>query len=118
VDLQDLRLKECFLPPRLVARLISGRKIATLKEYTCEWRLEALASVGTTVLACICSCSRWYGSGTSTAVRGRMVIYLFRDEGDADVFAFSIDVTGPNIPPITAHTEWVFFRSIRDTQVC
>ena len=39
-----------------------------------------------------------------------MVIYLFRDEGDADVFAFSIDATGQNIPPITPCTEWIFWR--------
>ena len=40
-----------------------------------------------------------------------MVIYLFRDEGDANVFAFSIDVTGQNIPPVTLLTEWVFLEA-------
>ncbi len=40
-----------------------------------------------------------------------MVIYLFRDEGDANVFAFSIDVTGQNIPPVTPLTEWVFLEA-------
>ena len=41
-----------------------------------------------------------------------MVIYLFRDESSADAFAFSIDVTGANIPPVTPHTEWVFLEAI------
>lgn len=40
-----------------------------------------------------------------------MVIYLFRDEGDANVFAFSIDVTGQNIPPVTPLTELVFLEA-------
>jgi hypothetical protein len=39
-----------------------------------------------------------------------MLIYLFRDEDDADVFAFSIDATGQNIPwsPLT---EWIFLEA-------
>jgi hypothetical protein len=41
-----------------------------------------------------------------------MVIYLFRDEGEADVFAFSTDVTGQNIPPITPLTEWIFLEAL------
>ena len=40
-----------------------------------------------------------------------MVIYLFRDEGDADVFAFSTDPTGQNIPPVTPLTEWIFVEA-------
>ena len=40
-----------------------------------------------------------------------MDIYLFRDEGDANVFAFSIDVTGQNIPRISPLTEWVFLEA-------
>jgi hypothetical protein len=39
-----------------------------------------------------------------------MVIYLFR-EGDADVFAFSTDPTGQNIPPVTPLTEWIFVEA-------
>jgi hypothetical protein len=41
-----------------------------------------------------------------------MNIYLFRDESSADVFAFSIDVTGQNIPPVTPHTEWIFMEAV------
>ena len=40
-----------------------------------------------------------------------MVIYLFRDEGDENTFAFSIDATGQNIPPITPLTEWIFLEA-------
>jgi hypothetical protein len=41
-----------------------------------------------------------------------MRIYLFRDESDVEVFAFSSDVTGGNIPPITPHTEWILLEAI------
>ena len=41
-----------------------------------------------------------------------MVIYLFRDESDNDIFAFSIDATGANIPALTPHTEWIFLEAL------
>jgi hypothetical protein len=41
-----------------------------------------------------------------------MLIYLFRDESDGEVFALSTDVTGANIPPVTPHTEWIFLEAI------
>jgi hypothetical protein len=41
-----------------------------------------------------------------------MFIYLFRDESENENFAFSIDVTGENIPPIAPHTEWIFLEAI------
>jgi hypothetical protein len=41
-----------------------------------------------------------------------MVIYLFRDESDNDIFAFSIDVTGANIPALTPHAEWIFLEAL------
>ena len=41
-----------------------------------------------------------------------MNIYLFRDESSADVFAFSIDLTGQNIPLVTPHTEWIFMEAM------
>jgi len=41
-----------------------------------------------------------------------MVIYLFRDEADNEKFALSMDITGRNIPPITAYTEWIFVEAI------
>lgn len=44
--------------------------------------------------------------------RGLMVIYLFRDETDNEVFAFSTDATGANIPPVTPLTEWIFLEAI------
>jgi hypothetical protein len=33
--------------------------------------------------------------------REPMLLYLFRDEADSDVFAFSTEVTGANIPLVT-----------------
>ena len=41
-----------------------------------------------------------------------VVIYLFRDEADDENFAFSVEVTGANIPSVTAQTEWFFLESI------
>ena len=41
-----------------------------------------------------------------------MRIYLFRDESNSDAFAFSTDVTGANIPPVSPHTEWIFLGTI------
>ena len=41
-----------------------------------------------------------------------MLIYLFRDESENENFAFSIAVTGANIPPIAPHTEWIFLEAI------
>jgi len=41
-----------------------------------------------------------------------MLIYLFRDEADTENFALSLDERGANIPPVTAHTEWVFVEAI------
>ena len=41
-----------------------------------------------------------------------MLIYLFRDESSADIFAFSNDVTGENIPLLTPLTDWIFLEAI------
>jgi hypothetical protein len=41
-----------------------------------------------------------------------MLIYLFRDESESEHFAFSVDMTGANIPPITPLTEWIFLEAI------
>jgi len=41
-----------------------------------------------------------------------MNIYLFCDESDNEIFAFSIDPTGGNLPPATPHTEWLFLETI------
>jgi hypothetical protein len=41
-----------------------------------------------------------------------MRIFLFRDGSDSKVFAFSADVAGENIPPVTSHTEWIFIEVI------
>ena len=41
-----------------------------------------------------------------------MRIYLFRDESDSGAFAFSTDVTGSNIPPVTPPTEWILLEAI------
>jgi hypothetical protein len=41
-----------------------------------------------------------------------MVIYLFRDEHSSDIFAFSTDPSGRNIPPATASTMWAFLEAI------
>ena len=41
-----------------------------------------------------------------------MIIYLFQDEADREVFAFSIDVTGANLPLVSPHTEWIFLEAL------
>jgi hypothetical protein len=41
-----------------------------------------------------------------------MVIYLFRDKRNDEVFAFSTDVTGRNIPRAAANTEWMFIQAL------
>jgi len=41
-----------------------------------------------------------------------MLIYLFRDECDSNIFAFSTDVTAANVPPASPHTEWIFLEAI------
>jgi hypothetical protein len=43
---------------------------------------------------------------------GAMFIYLFRDESDDAIFAFSIDVNGANLPAVTPLTEWVFLEAL------
>ena len=53
------------------------------------------------------------GLRASLRAQGRpMLIYLFRDGSDNDVFAFSIDVTGANTPAVTPHTEWIFLEAL------
>src|SRR5262245_19970838 len=47
-----------------------------------------------------------------TQLERAMLIYLFRDESEDEIFAFSTDVTGKNIPPATPHTEWIFHEVI------
>ncbi|MFZ0853530.1 MAG: hypothetical protein WAO08_30580 [Hyphomicrobiaceae bacterium] len=46
-----------------------------------------------------------------------MIIYLFRDDSSTEVFAFSIDVTGQNIPLVTPHSEWIFVEAIETLRV-
>lgn len=41
-----------------------------------------------------------------------MFISFFRDGRESESFAFSIDKTGANLPPITPHTEWIFLEAI------
>lgn len=48
-----------------------------------------------------------------------MIIHLFRDESDSEIFALSVDPTGASIPPVTRiqsgslpHTEWIFLEAI------
>ena len=36
-----------------------------------------------------------------------MLVYLFRDH-HSNAFAYSVDVTGQNIPPQTAQTKWAY----------
>jgi hypothetical protein len=40
-----------------------------------------------------------------------VLIYLFRDEGTENL-ALTIDVTGGNLPPVTASTDWIFVEAI------
>jgi hypothetical protein len=41
-----------------------------------------------------------------------MIIYLFRDIDADDIFAFSTDQTGTNIPPVTQTTDWLFQEAL------
>ena len=41
-----------------------------------------------------------------------MFIYLFRDESRSDIFAFSINPSGGNLPLATAGTAWAFLETI------
>jgi hypothetical protein len=41
-----------------------------------------------------------------------MLLHLFRDVASEDVFAFSSDPAGRNLPPVTAHTRWQFVETI------
>jgi hypothetical protein len=41
-----------------------------------------------------------------------MIIYLFRDIDADDNFAFSTDLTGTNIPPVTQSTDWLFQEAL------
>jgi hypothetical protein len=41
-----------------------------------------------------------------------MIIYLFRDIDADDIFAFSTDLTGTNIPPVTPTTDWLFQEAL------
>jgi len=41
-----------------------------------------------------------------------MIIYLFRDIDADDIFAFSTDLTGTNIPPVTQTTDWLFQETL------
>ena len=41
-----------------------------------------------------------------------MLIYLFRDESDREIFVFTVDRTGASIPPVTPYTEWIFLEAI------
>jgi hypothetical protein len=45
-----------------------------------------------------------------------MLVYFFRDH-HSNVFAYSVDVTGRNIPPQTAETKWVYETVISDRDV-
>ena len=44
-------------------------------------------------------------------------IYLFRDKGSTRSFAYSLDATGRNIPPLSEHTEWLFVAVIAAVQL-
>ena len=61
-------------------------------------RLASGAATGVTHVGC--------------ASKEHMNIYLFRDESSEDVFAFSDDPTGQNLPPVTPHTDWIFMEAM------
>ena len=45
-----------------------------------------------------------------------MLAYLFRDWGGTNAFAYTCDVTGRTLPPLTGQTRWVYVATadIRD----
>jgi hypothetical protein len=51
-------------------------------------------------------------SRRASITRGDMIIYLFRDIAADDIFAFSTDPTGTNIPPATKTTDWLFQETL------
>jgi hypothetical protein len=53
----------------------------------------------------------------SRATGEHMLIYLFCDESDSEVIAFSTDVSGASVPAHTPHTQWIFLETI-DTLDC
>jgi hypothetical protein len=44
-------------------------------------------------------------------------IFLFRAQGSSRSFAYSLDVTGRNIPPLSEHTKWLFVEVIAAEQL-
>jgi hypothetical protein len=47
---------------------------------------------------------------------GHMRVYLFRDH-HSNAFAYSVDVTGRNIPPQTAETKWGYETVTSDREL-
>jgi hypothetical protein len=43
-----------------------------------------------------------------------VLVYLFRDRDSSNTFAYSLDVTGRNIPQHTARTKWAFVTVTSD----
>jgi hypothetical protein len=44
-------------------------------------------------------------------------IYLFRRKDCNHSFAYSLDVTGRNIPPVTEHAEWFYVGTVAAEQL-
>jgi hypothetical protein len=44
-------------------------------------------------------------------------VYLFRDGSGSNIFAYSTDVTGRNIPQPTTLTKWSFVAALADRDI-
>jgi hypothetical protein len=44
-------------------------------------------------------------------------IFLFRSQGCSRSFAYSLDVTGRNIPPLAEHADWIYVGMVTAEQL-
>ena len=57
-------------------------------------------------------------SGSVDKIRyARLPIFLFRAQGCSRSFAYSLDVTGRNIPPLAEHEEWLYVGAVAAKQL-
>src|SRR5262245_29819929 len=81
----------------IVARITRCDRVATVPRSRAANR-----SIGTSL------------DGRRSSLRGIRIqvcwlpIFLFRAQGCARSFAYSLDVTGRNIPPLSEHTRWLY----------
>ena len=55
--------------------------------------------------------------GIKNQVMRGLPIFLFRAQGCSRCFAYSLDVTGRNIPPLSEHTKWLYVGLVAAVQL-